>query len=209
MRALPLHHLALLGDSIFDSTGYLPQAQRLDHVLRDHLQDWQITLCARGGARLHDIHRQIHCVPKSATHVIMCIGGNDVLAFAHSMVQRGGSPIQLMRELKEFLHRFRADYLLAAQQVHQLSKASAACLLYEPRIPVPLLRATRTQATRAINESVQEAARAAHLDVIDLSIACRAAHDFTDPIHPSVQGLRNIAEQVTKWIELHEIHEGA
>jgi lysophospholipase L1-like esterase len=192
-------HLALLGDSIFDSTAYLPQAQRLDHLLRDHLHDWQITLCARGGARLGDIHRQIHCVPQSATHVIMCIGGNDILAFAHSMVQRGGSPVELLGGLKEFLRSFRSDYLLAAQEVRRLGKTSAACLLYEPRIPVPLLRATGAQATRTINSSVEEAARLADLDVIDLSIACRAAQDFADPIHPSVQGLRKIAERVASW----------
>lgn len=196
-----MKHLALLGDSIFDSTQYLPRAQRLDHVLRDDLQDWEITLCARGGARLHDIHRQIHCVPKSATHVIMCIGGNDVLAFAHSMVQRGRSPMELLRDLKSFLHDFREDYLNIAQQVRQLGKSSAACLLYEPRIPVPLLRATGTQATRAINASVEEAARLAKLDVIDLSAACRAPQDFADPIHPSVQGLRNIAKEVAGWME--------
>ena len=202
MRALPLHHLALLGDSIFDSTGYLPQAQRLDHLLRAHLQDWQVTLCARGGARLHDIHRQIHCMPESVSHVIMCIGGNDVLAFAHSIVQRGGSPLQLMQALKDFLRRFQEDYLNAAQQVRQLGKASAACLLCEPRIPVPLLRATGAQAIRAINASVEEAARSAHLDVIDLSAACRAAQDFADPIHPSAQGSRKIAERVAQWVEL-------
>ena len=196
-----MKHLALLGDSIFDSSQYLPHAQRLDHVLRDDLHDWQITLCARGGARLHDIHRQIACVPTSATHVIMCIGGNDVLAFAHSMVQRGGSPMELLRDLKSFLHDFREDYLSVAQQVRQLGKRSAACLLYVPRSPVPLLRATGTQATRAINASVEEAARLAKLDVIDLSSACRSPQDFADPIHPSLQGLRNIAREVAGWVE--------
>ena len=197
-----MNHLALLGDSIFDSTAYLPQAQRLDHLLRGNLRDWEITLCARGGARLQDIHRQIHCVPDNTSHLIMCIGGNDVLAFAHSMVQRGGSPIELMNELKSFLKRFREDYLRAAQQVRQLGKTSAACLLYEPRIPVPLLRATGAQATRAINASIKAAAHSAQLDVIDLSFACRAAPEFADPIHPSMQGSRNIAARLCEWVEL-------
>ena len=36
----------------------------------------------------------------------------------------------------------------------------------------------------------------------DVDAACRAAQDFADPIHPSAQGSRKIAERVAQWVEL-------
>ena len=73
-------HLVLLGDSIFDNAAYVPGGRPavIDQVRSRLPEGWSATLLARDGSVIDDVHRQLE-LPADATHLVLSVGGNDVL----------------------------------------------------------------------------------------------------------------------------------
>ena len=78
---MPNHHLALLGDSIFDNAPYTDGAPDvISHVRAALPSGWAASLFAEDGSTTHDLGPQIAEVGEDVTHVVVSIGGNDALA---------------------------------------------------------------------------------------------------------------------------------
>ena len=73
-------NVVLLGDSIFDNKAYVGGGPDVIAQLGAMLQAGSTaTLAARDGSTTNDIAGQLETVPKTATHLVISVGGNNAL----------------------------------------------------------------------------------------------------------------------------------
>lgn len=81
-------HLVLLGDSIFDNRVYVQTGEPdVRQQLADLVKPIPVTLLALDGATTQGIPRQLGKMPADATHLILSVGGNDLLGQYHLLTQ--------------------------------------------------------------------------------------------------------------------------
>jgi lysophospholipase L1-like esterase len=195
-------HLALLGDSVFDSRAYLPGAPDAAERVRQtaaRFRPIRTSLMAVSGSRLRDLPRQVARTPDDATHLVVSIGGNDLLDLGSRLRQGAGGWLERMRSAEPLLAEFRGRYTEACDAVAALSVPTAVCALYQPPVSDPLLRMVASAVSDVVNRVVADAAHARGFDVIDLRTICREPEDFHDPIHPSSRAADKIAHVIADW----------
>ena len=74
-------HLVLLGDSIFDNAGYVAQGEPdVCAQLQAHLKGGdRAQRLATDGNTIEDVASEVKRLPVDATHLIVSIGGNNLL----------------------------------------------------------------------------------------------------------------------------------
>ena len=73
-------HLVLLGDSIFDNARYVTGGRPTASTRRETgAQGWLATLLAIDGNVISYVYQQLNVLPADASHLVLSIGGNDVL----------------------------------------------------------------------------------------------------------------------------------
>ena len=105
-------HVVLLGDSIIDNKAYVEQdepdvATQLSALLGD---EHKVTSCAIDGSMTSDIATQLDNVPSDATHIVISMGGNDlinVISYAEYPVD---STMEAMIVLSNLSYEFRQNY---------------------------------------------------------------------------------------------------
>ena len=79
---IPMPHLVLLGDSIFDNAAYTANGPAVIEQVRKNLSTgWQASLLAVDGDTTSDVPQQLHRLQPDATHLILSVGGNDALNY--------------------------------------------------------------------------------------------------------------------------------
>jgi len=73
-------HLALLGDSILDNGAYTEGGPDVVTHMRAVLPaGWRATLLALDGSLIGDLDGQLSDLPSDTTHIVVSVGGNNVL----------------------------------------------------------------------------------------------------------------------------------
>jgi hypothetical protein len=96
-------HVALLGDAIFDNAACTGGEADVATHIRSLLPDSAgITLCAIDGSTTANLESQAARIPAAASHVVVSIGGNDVLRNADLLRTPVRSPLPTRRaDLRE------------------------------------------------------------------------------------------------------------
>ena len=194
-------HVVLLGDSVFDSHAYLRGAPDMAARLGRTADDLRASLRAVSGSRLADIPRQLARLPENASHMIVSIGGNDLLDLGAQLRHAPGGWLEKMRSAAPLMDEFRKRYMGACEALAQRPLPTAVCTIYDPPVTDPMLRMVASTISAAVNDVVSEQARRRGFDVIDLRPVCRAPEDFYDPIHPSPTGADKIARVLAEWVK--------
>src|SRR5499426_3497954 len=72
---IPMTHIVLLGDSIFDNAAYVAGGPDVVRQLREILPPgWRATLSARDGAVIADLVGQLQKLPAGSSHLVVSIG---------------------------------------------------------------------------------------------------------------------------------------
>ena len=80
-------HIALLGDSILDNVAYTLGGPDVIRQLRARMpRSWRASLLAVDGSMIADLPDQLAKLPSDASHLVVAIGGNDVLASMELML---------------------------------------------------------------------------------------------------------------------------
>ena len=187
-------HVALLGDSILDNASYVGPGQAVEHHLRRELPgDGKVTLVARDGATCADVARQLPQVPGDATHVVLSVGGNDALGYAHVVTDERPLPvIECATQMHAVRAEFAAGYRDMLAGVLALDRPLVVCTVYDA---VPRLHPAEAVALCVFNDVILRQAFAAGATVVDLRSVCHepAAYAAVSPIEPSEYGGRRIA----------------
>ncbi len=192
-------HIALLGDSIFDNASYTRGEPDVVTHLRSLLGSGDIaTLCAVDGAVIPDVSRQIGCVPKAATHVVLSVGGNDVLGNYDLLATAVRSTTEALALFAQRADAFERDYNAALEDVLALGRPTAICTIYngdlEP-VEAPLARI----ALAVFNDVILRAGLRQGLHIIELRNICTSSADYANPIEPSGTGGLKIARAIAAW----------
>jgi len=194
---IPMNHIVLLGDSIFDNAAYVAGGPDVVRQLREFLPTgWRATLNARDGAVIADLPQQLKTLPSGATHLVVSIGGNDALGESGMLDRNVPSMAEALELITAVRARFRSAYAGMLDQVLQRRLPLAVCTIYEARFPEPVTRRLAATALTALNDAITREAFARNVDCIDLRILCDDDRDFANPIEPSVHGGAKIANAI-------------
>lgn len=193
-------HVVLLGDSVLDNGAYVPGEPDVVAQLREELPPgFRATLLAIDGDVTGGIPRQLGRLPRDATHLVVSVGGNDALGYAHLL----GAPVTSVAEGVDVLARaqeeFEGAYRAMLDTVLGEGLPTAVCTIYDTRITEPSPRVVRG-ALSLFDDVITRAAFAAGVTVLDLRLVCSEDDDYANPIEPSVHGGHKIAQVVARWV---------
>ena len=201
VRTQAVGHVVLLGDSVFDNSGYL-RGGGPDVVaqLRARLPpEWQATLLARGGSVAADVAGQLGRQPPDATHLIISAGGNDAGRREGALIEPARSVADGLARIAAIREGFARDYRSMLDTALRRGLPVAACTIYDPRFPEPGRREVAVVALAAFNDVITREAFARSIPLLDLRLICSRNEDFAGPTGPSVSGGAKIAAAIAKW----------
>jgi hypothetical protein len=208
-------HVVLLGDSILDNGAYISGGPDVLTHLRGMLPaGWRATLLALDGSLIADLDGQLSDLPADTTHVVVSVGGNNVLMNLDILRLRVRSAPQALMKLGQRVAAFERDYRRAIDRVRILGRELAICTIYNANLD-------REAGAAALGFSPEEAAAAlvilttfndvilrvgfeAKLRVIELRLVCTEPADYANTIEPSVRGGEKIARAIVAALGLTE-----
>lgn len=204
-RWVPMNHIVLLGDSIFDNATYVPGGPPLIAQLRAILpQGWQATLVAVDGSVTIDVIKQIHQIPSSATHLIVSAGGNDGLSRIGILQQSVASVGAALEQLAVLRTEFERNYKQMIWALLALRKPLTVCTVYDPCFPDTWTQTVTKAALNFFNDCILREAITRGLPVLDLRLICSEVNDYANPIEPGVSGGQKIAAAILELVRSHD-----
>ncbi len=199
---VPVGHVVLLGDSIFDNAAYVAGAPDVVRQVRQHLpQGSKTTLAAVDGSKIGDVGRQLRRVPADATHLVLSVGGNDALGSSDFLSAPARSVAEALSGLADIGDEFERRYLAMLADVLARGLPTAICTIYYPRFPDAALQKVAVAALTVFNDCIARAAFAHGLPLLDLRLICTEAGDYANPIEPSARGGEKIARAIAEFVQ--------
>lgn len=190
--------VVLLGDSVFDNGAYVPGEPDVVAQVRALLPaGWSATLLAVDGDVISGVARQLRGLPRSATHLVVSVGGNDALGVAHLLQAPARSVAEGLHLLGGVQEDFASAYAAMLDAVTGIGLPTAMCTIYDTRLE-PGSSVIRS-GLALFNDRITRAAFSRGLSVLDLRLLCDEDADYANPIEPSAQGGAKIAAAITAW----------
>ncbi len=191
-------HIILLGDSIFDNSKYVQTGPDVSAQLQEMLPaGWKVGLRAVDGAVANEVAAQLEDLPDDATHLVLSVGGNDLLACAGEMLRK---PVAVSSEVFLMLARmmdvFESMYRRVVGACSQKNLPLCVCTIYNGNFVDQEFQDMVRVAVAVFNDVILRVAREKGLPAIDLRQVCELADDFANPIEPSVIGGEKIARAI-------------
>jgi hypothetical protein len=195
-------HIALLGDSIFDNASYTRGEPDVVTHLRAMLPPpWGASLLAVDGSGCRDLIKQLVHVAPEVSHVVVSVGGNDVLHHADLLNHPVSSTLEALRLFGERAGGFEVDYRAAIRAALLLERPLTLCTIYNGNLSpeeAPIARVALTP----FNDVIVRVALEHRLPIIDLRLVCTQPADYANPIEPSGAGGQKIAYAIAKSLGL-------
>lgn len=192
-------HVVLLGDSIFDNGAYVEGGPDVISQLRDELPGWTCTLLAVDGDTISGVARQLQQLPADATHLVVSTGGNDALGYAPLLQETPASVAEALLLLNAAKERFDSDYRSMVPAVLAHGLPTAVCTIYDTPASAPGQKVIKA-ALCLFNDSITRAAFSRGTALIDLRLIFSEDGDYANPIEPSSQGGRKIAQAIATLV---------
>jgi hypothetical protein len=200
-----MSHLALLGDSTFDNAAYVGAGPALVDQVRERLPaGWRVTLLAVDGSLIADVLEQLAALADDVSHLVVSVGGNDLLAELSVLGTRVGTVGEGLGRLATIRDRFERDYERMLQAIDAVGRPAALCTIYNPRFTDAVLQREASTALALFDDAIVRAARRARLPVLDLRAVCTAEDDYATPIEPSAAGGAKMAGAISELLLQHD-----
>jgi lysophospholipase L1-like esterase len=198
-------HLALLGDSTLDNAAYVGAGPALVEQVRERLPArWEVTLLAVDGSLIADVSGQLAALGEAISHLVVSVGGNDLLTDLSILGARVGTVGEGLRRLAAIRDRFEENYARMLRAVEAAGRPAALCTIYNPRFTDEVLGREATTALALFDDAIIRAGRREGLPVLDLRAVCTAEDDFATPIEPSAAGGAKIARAIGNVLLQHD-----
>jgi hypothetical protein len=195
-------HVALLGDSVLDNIAYTSGNPDVVTQLQNLLPlGWKASLLAVDGAMVADLAEQLSRLPPDVTHVVVSIGGNDVLQNLDILRLLTKSSTGALLSLGKRAQRFERGYKTAIDRVLRLGLPTTVCTIYNGDLSGQEGAAARV-ALMAFNDVILRMGFESRLPVIDLRLVCNEPADYANPIEPSSHGGEKIALAIMRSLGL-------
>ena len=204
-------HLVLLGDSILDNASYVPGRRPavIDQVRSRLPEGWSATLLARDGSVIEDVLRwQLPNLPEDTSHLVLSVGGNDVLGEVRILCEPAATVGDALRLLLESGTRFAEAHRRLVRALRELGMPTVVCTIYNPCSDDDAFQRAAVAALCLYNDAIIDNARRFRLPVIDLRIVCSEIADYANEIEPSAMGGAKIAEAIRQVVTTHDFDAG-
>jgi hypothetical protein len=202
-------HLVLLGDSILDNGAYTDGGPDVVTHLRGMVPaGWRATLLALDGSLIGDLEEQLSALPVDTTHIVVSVGGNNVLMNLDVLRARVRSEPEALVKLGHRVALFEGAYRVAINRVLHLGKALTLCTIYNASLDTDAgaeaMGFSTEEAAAALvmlttfNDVILRVAFEAKLRVIELRLVCTEPADYANAIEPSVRGGEKIARAIVR-----------
>jgi hypothetical protein len=202
-------HLALLGDSILDNGAYTSGGPDVVTHLRGLLPpEWRATLLALDGSLVGDLDGQLSDLPPDATHLVVSVGGNNVLMNLDILRIRVRSEPEALTKLGQRVAVFERAYRKAINRLVSLGRETVVCTIYNASLDTAAgaaalglsseEAAAALVALTAFNDVILRAGFEARLRVIEMRLVCTEPVDYANTIEPSVRGGEKIARAIIR-----------
>jgi hypothetical protein len=192
-------HVAMIGDSVFDNASYAGDAPDVRAQLQSLLTDAEVSSAARDGAVVADITMQLRQIPRSATHIVVSVGGNDAIGASGVLEERAANVADALEKLAVVRDRFDRSYGNMIDLVLERSLPVAFCSIYEPRFPDLRRRRAAATALTVLNDVITRRVFRKRASLIDLRLVCDHDADFANSIEPSAAGGEKIAKSIAMF----------
>ena len=193
-------HIALLGDSIFDNAAYTRgEPDVVTHLLNRLPAGWRATLLAVDGSTTGAIPDQLGRLPADVTHLVVAIGGNDVLAHTDLISLPCRSTAEALGLFGDRVRRFEASYRRVMNMLLEQGLPTAVCTIYNGNFEPPSSDLLRL-ALIPFNDVILRTAFEARVDLIELRPICSEPADYANPIEPSGTGGAKIAAAIARAV---------
>ncbi|MBI5547944.1 MAG: SGNH/GDSL hydrolase family protein [Deltaproteobacteria bacterium] len=193
-------HIALLGDSIFDNGRYTAgQPDVLGHLRSLLPGSWKATLLARDGSRTCELGEQVARLPREATHLVVSIGGNDLLAVSDLLATPVPSTTAALKLFADRSDQFERSYRAALEPLLSFGRDVTVCTVYNGNLPQPQAEVARV-ALSVFNDAILRFAFERALQVIELRAVCSEPADYANPLEPSGRGGLKIARVIVQAV---------
>jgi lysophospholipase L1-like esterase len=192
--------IVLIGDSIFDNAAYVSGGPDVVTQLRRFLPAGSsATLLAIDGAIINEVLSQLRNIPRDATHLILSVGGNDVLAHTDLLDRRASSSAQVLGWLADAVEEFEERYRQLLITLMRLRLPLTVCTIYNGNLEPSIERIAAT-ALAVFNDAILRLAAEHSVQVIELRLVCTEPGDYANPIEPSVAGGAKIARAIVRAV---------
>jgi hypothetical protein len=193
-------HIALLGDSIFDNAAYTNGEPDVVTHLRTRLPEgWRATLLAVDGSTTESIPDQLRRLPPTTTHLVVAVGGNDVLAHTDLLSSPCRSTAEALSLFGIRVDRFETSYRRVVRDLAALDLPTVVCTIYNGNFEESSAELIRL-ALIPFNDVIFRTAFEARMDLIDLRLVCSDPDDYANPIEPSGVGGGKIAAAILRAV---------
>jgi hypothetical protein len=200
-------HLVLLGDSILDNASYIPGRRPavIDQVRSRLPEGWSATLLARDGCVIEDVMRwQLPNIPVDTTHLVLSVGGNDVLGEIRILYEPVVTVGEALRMLLESRLQFVERYTRLMEAIRERSLPAVVCTIYNTCSDDDAFQRAAVAALCLFNDAIIDDARRFRLPVIDLRAVCSEIADYANEIEPSAAGGAKIADSICQVVTGHD-----
>ncbi|HXH68717.1 MAG TPA: SGNH/GDSL hydrolase family protein [Pyrinomonadaceae bacterium] len=199
-------HIVLLGDSIFDNKTYVDENGKdvVTHLRESLPNDWQATLKAIDGSIIENVSKQLFDAPPNSTHLVVSVGGNNVIMNADVLQMKAENSAQVLSEIADRRETFESHYKEMLQRVLAKKLPTAVCTVYFPNFPEAIFQRLAVTALSVFNDVIIRQAIINRLPIIDLRLICSEADDYANEIEPSDKGGRKIAAKILELVETHD-----
>ena len=199
-------HIVLLGDSIFDNKAYVQPDEpdvcaQLDTLLGN---SDQATSRAIDGSMTIDISNQLVSIPDDATHLVVSMGGNDLIDQISYLDVTVNSVMEAMVVLSEVSAQFSKQYRQILNEILKVGLPTIVCTIYNPRLEEETMQTVAVIALQTFNDCIFQEASQAGLPLIDLRSVCDTDVDFANLIEPSAIGGQKIAKSIKQVLDTHD-----
>ena len=199
--------LVLLGDSIIDNKTYVldDEFSVLEHIKSK--METPVTQLALDGAITDDvINSQIQAIPFGTSHIVLSIGGNDLLnEIGFLMEDFKYTPNQVLERCQSLIAPITQKYESIVSQLQTTSRANLLlCTVYEGNLEGSVMYDDIAISSRAMlslfNDSVYKTHNLLSTGVLELRHIFTDKEDYANPIEPSHQGGGKLADKIIEWV---------
>jgi len=202
LGGMPMAHIVLLGDSIFDNSRYTEGGPDVISQVRQLLPaDWRASLLAVDGSTTEDVPSQLPRVPPDASHLVLSVGGNDALMNSRILDTPVDSTSQAIAALADLSRGFEERYRRAVEGCRQMRLPLTICTIYNGCFPNGDLQRLVSTALMVFNDVILRIGIEFALTIIDLRFVCSSAADYANPIEPSSIGGAKIARAIVNLVK--------
>ena len=201
-----MNKLVLLGDSTIDNKVYVEPGELSVKEHLDNLVDYEVLQIALDGAITDDvINNQINLIPPDTTHILLSIGGNDLLQEIDFLYQDlKYTPKRLLETVIGLLSPVTENYETIVKQL-STNRAKLLCAtVYEGNLVGSVEFDSISNSSKAmvslLNDSIFRICDKHNLDTLDLRNIFVSPEDYANPIEPSHQGGLKFAKKIKEWV---------